>query len=650
MSSITKNQTVWVCRACKEIFDKKGARDHHAKKCGKTVDFQFENKTVTLAADDEQTFHCQCDWALCRKSYKTIRGFQNHIQPTAKWLDTPGQEPATITAAPAQAGPSSAVASSQGQPNETLDEVFTPMVSSPAAEPLEYIEAPLNSPQPVQQGSIAGHVEGLEYHPYLTQLGFAINIKHRFLCCIWCNMGFHPSNVYSHLLDSHKPMHTCYDATKFEAICQQLNIVTLPELKDDVTNLSPLSGLAILDGYKCTICNKASLTREYLEKHVRSSHREWLFPASLKVEACKVQRFNTRGTAERIAFCVDPSKDATSSAVANPQAEVDAFIAAMTPPPPPFTGDQNSRYISPWLLSTRWHTFTEGLQVPFLRSLIAMPKGDEFPVLAACVSEYYNAALDHIEVTDLLVLQRLNTNDPAKGGIENTPLRRHQQADTHTGYNKIIVRLVAMLLRHSDRYPFVLPSSVKDATQNFAQAMDSDDAAKCQDTLHQLLLSLWATYWIPSKENPLPSPTDQFCVLNSLQADGGHAQPKDVTGIFAKLKYSMRLTFLCEIKRQSAANPDIRDDLACNSLEMWFTEKTYSAFHHICTYQHMATAITKSTMSVPRIFWTDRHNWMTMLYQGDRIELVKLQQVFVAMEQEMLDLWENKLTWNSGVR
>ncbi|OCH83592.1 hypothetical protein OBBRIDRAFT_808891, partial [Obba rivulosa] len=133
-------------------------------------------------------------------------------------------------------------------------------------------------------------------------------------------------------------------------------------------------------------------------------------------------------------------------------------------------------------------------------------------------------------------------------------------------------------------------------------------------------------------------------------ADGGHAQPKDVTGVFAKLKYSMRLTFLCEIKRQSAANPDVRDDLACNNLEIWFTEKTYSAFHHICTYQHMATAITKSTMSLPRILWTDRRNWTSMLYQGDRVELGKLQHVFVAMEQEMLDLWENKLTWNSGVR
>jgi hypothetical protein len=74
----------------------------------------------------------------------------------------------------------------------------------------------------------------------------------------------------------------------------------------------------------------------------------------------------------------------------------------------------NSRSISPWLLSTRWHEHVQPYDAIELLQLIKMPSKDEFVDLRNLIMDYLKNAVDLIEHTSELTLQKLNTYDPQK--------------------------------------------------------------------------------------------------------------------------------------------------------------------------------------------------------------------------------------------
>ncbi|KAJ7829792.1 hypothetical protein B0H13DRAFT_2372371 [Mycena leptocephala] len=86
----------------------------------------------------------------------------------------------------------------------------------------------------------------------------------------------------------------------------------------------------------------------------------------------------------------------------------------------------NARMISPWLMRTGWHKLLEPYRAynDELIQLVSAPSEDEFPALHAAVAAYFSEATGLITRTNEVVLQRLNSADPVKDGINNTPLRR----------------------------------------------------------------------------------------------------------------------------------------------------------------------------------------------------------------------------------
>jgi hypothetical protein len=76
--------------------------------------------------------------------------------------------------------------------------------------------------------------------------------------------------------------------------------------------------------------------------------------------------------------------------------------------------DMNSRQISPWLLTTRWHKHIAGYDPRELRQLVANPKRNEFPGLHNAIDHLFKVGLTTMDSCPELVLQRLNTPDPAK--------------------------------------------------------------------------------------------------------------------------------------------------------------------------------------------------------------------------------------------
>ena len=78
------------------------------------------------------------------------------------------------------------------------------------------------------------------------------------------------------------------------------------------------------------------------------------------------------------------------------------------------TPNLDVRNITPWLRITKWHEMIEGHDVSLLRSLVSYPTEDEFPILQKAVLSMLMDASDLIEETTTLILQLLNSPDPAK--------------------------------------------------------------------------------------------------------------------------------------------------------------------------------------------------------------------------------------------
>lgn len=95
---------------------------------------------------------------------------------------------------------------------------------------------------------------------------------------------------------------------------------------------------------------------------------------------------------------------------------------------------------------------------------------------------------------------------------------------------------------------------------------------------------MWTTSW--PKTAHISNPTEAGLALMTLNQDGSFKEPKDITSIIAKLEYCMHLTFLKDIRTHTATQPDTTEAAACDALQPWFTEKTYSTFAHLRSLQH----------------------------------------------------------------
>ena len=208
-----------------------------------------------------------------------------------------------------------------------------------------------------------------------------------------------------------------------------------------------------------------------------------------------------------------------------------------------------------------------------------------------------------------------------------------------------IIALLCLLLRaqNSEEYNLPLPQSVNTHVAKLRTALVEKNNV-CE-AIHGVLCGVWMMKWINMKTdlNLIPCPTERLLALSTLKEDGGHKEPVDVTTELAKLEYCIRLTCLQEIKRRSLLEFGGDENASCDSLSQWFTEKNNSPFDRIRSLQHRASSIAFTTMSMPRIWWTDRIHWKELLYKGDKIRVDQLHDMFSRNERDIIDLWEKKV-------
>lgn len=210
-------------------------------------------------------------------------------------------------------------------------------------------------------------------------------------------------------------------------------------------------------------------------------------------------------------------------------------------------------------------------------------------------------------------------------------------------YSHPTIALLCLLLRLSsqDHYHIPLTPVVDDLLVAFSTALHKEQGVTA--ALHRLLCGLWLTRWHRSSGNHFPCPTERLLILFTLKPDGGHLEPKDITGYLAKFQYCIRLTCLREVLSLSTHQFDGDQLAACESILPWFTEKTTSSFSRIRFLQHYASSVAFKTMGLPNICWVDRTEWKVLLYKGDRIHLNHLRAMFEENRTTIIDIWEKKV-------
>ncbi|OBZ77855.1 hypothetical protein A0H81_01612 [Grifola frondosa] len=350
--------------------------------------------------------------------------------------------------------------------------------------------------------------------------------------------------VRLHMTRSHQEANIHISASKLNDVINDCKVLEkLPQVSEQ-DYLQPIGGLAIYNGLRCHHCKMICGSTGFMKKHHLQLHHHLDMPTSWP--ACKMQHLNN-GPDTRAWFEVHPSGHPAT--LSYEEAIIKKLYLDLEHSKVDHQS-QNTREICPWLLTTKWHVHTEPYMTKELRELVAFPKKDEFPGLSNAVLHYLNAGLALLEGTDSLTLQKLNTEDPLKTGINNTPFHRLQQDDSIKSYGNLVTCLLAMLLRPKQQYQIPLPAILVTHIQKLQQAID--DRSDIEDHIHHVLIDLWMTRWNPSQDNSIPCPSHRFLALNSVQHDGGHADASHNTQPIAKLKFAIRVTFLCQIKKMSA--------------------------------------------------------------------------------------------------
>ncbi|KAI0628493.1 hypothetical protein C8Q77DRAFT_1220921 [Trametes polyzona] len=458
----------------------------------------------------------------------------------------------------------------------------------------------------------------------LATWGVMINRRLKVFICMTCKVVIPPAQLRAHMSRQHKGSRVAVKRDLLDDIVKQENILDgWPEIPTGKP--VEFEGLERKWGIGCPVCPmmfqhvKSGVRHATQEHHLSVSGddlpRDWMQRFSLARGAC-----SGFAVTARYAQLHSPSAD---------------YLIAMrkeldTRPPLP-AADLDPRHISPWHVTTRWLQYLEGKDVRQMRALIEPPKeSDQVFYVIACVRRYMEAAYDLILQSSELCLQILNT-DTQTEDYNHHPFGRHQLDDTLRAYTRLVLQLVCFLLRAQAELD--LPAEVEALVVALRQALNQE-VEEVMAAIHQLLLGLWMREWTPSRVNQFPDPTVRFVIHTQVNADGSLKKPEEVTGVFAKLMYGMRLTFLYECHRRldSPGQPSLV--VSARALRPWFTKGLESTFHTLKSLQHRASSITMSSQNEPDMVWKDKTGFTTLIYMGHEVSLDALRKCQGALEDE----------------
>ncbi len=247
--------------------------------------------------------------------------------------------------------------------------------------------------------------------PELIPYGMCIQPVIRTLICVPCGCALTCKTMAKHLHEAHPNTISRIPTGLSEQIAKRYNIVAnLPEILGPIP---PIDGLPIGQGFvECPHCRKI-YGKDGLRAHTSKEHSGMpkIHPKFLR--HVHVQQLN-RGSHKSYfeVFPTNPPRPTTRNddLISLIRMHRDSTIESYTPE------KLDARVVTPWLLAVQWHEHIQPFSTDQLRELVEMPSnGDPFYGLKEGVLKLFKTAYKIIPETDLLILQRLNTDDPLKG-------------------------------------------------------------------------------------------------------------------------------------------------------------------------------------------------------------------------------------------
>lgn len=248
----------------------------------------------------------------------------------------------------------------------------------------------------------------LMFHEYLHSLGLHIQTRLHVLICTGCETVLLPKSVLRHFSEHH-----CSSQVKIneETI---LNIATQLNLLEEMPNIqSPVlyyQGLTLFqDCFKCLHCpkvfGKKTLPVHYSTDHPRQSRPK--FDQLPPIYAQKLNNGQHKSLFEVFVPWAASVPTSTNKMIEQLRLSRDNLI------PQYFPHTVDSRSLSPWMRYTGWHSYVAPYPTSWLIALVAMPQKDEprLQKIKAAVASIFDSAYNYIDKTNLIVLQRLKTDD-----------------------------------------------------------------------------------------------------------------------------------------------------------------------------------------------------------------------------------------------
>ncbi|KAI0363069.1 hypothetical protein BV20DRAFT_984026, partial [Pilatotrama ljubarskyi] len=276
----------------------------------------------------------------------------------------------------------------------------------------------------------------------LIRWGFLINRRLKCFICLACQAVVLPSSILQHLSRQHSDTRISVDSNLLGRITASEHILHHFPPSPASTPLA-FAGLGHEDGFGCPSCSAVYGSPKAVAGHMLAKHSLPISEKDPSIRAVIMQRFSTTPGARTCFEVKLPQLQLESSQATYLEAlREDLDIRPSLP-----SSEVDHRHISPWHITTRWHSYLDGHNVSEALALIAIPKeGDPLFSLVTSVKSYIQGTYDTIPYTSELCRQILNT-DVLTEDLNHTPFGQHQMEDTLRAYSRLVLQLLCFLLR-----------------------------------------------------------------------------------------------------------------------------------------------------------------------------------------------------------
>ncbi|KAG9317943.1 hypothetical protein JVU11DRAFT_2176 [Chiua virens] len=389
--------------------------------------------------------------------------------------------------------------------------------------------------------------------------------------------------------------------------------------------------------------------REHRQQHRRAEPDEYAQLArgidlrrSQEFHSCLVQSFDRdRCNSLWLPVLPGPSAKETQQKQSFGQILLTSCQSALKSPALPTTSAANRNAVLPFFLQNGSYDLIHSMDPDYILKLIQLPEEGEhgFHVLKLAIGARYRSLCNDIpnvpdQIRTLLVAPR-----PGERGMIGC-FNRPSTKSTISSYALEEVRLLCFVLRCIRRHQYSVggsespvPSpdglSIALTTQQFDSLQALLLALSSQSTptpleLNSLIDAALHSIYMPSNsfhmfDNVFRNPCIVYVVLRSTRAQGGFADPKDITVYYAQIQFGIRLALMAKVQKehcrlQAAGDGQDSEELykqfmeyAQVTIRRWGSEEHISPLAFVRQCMKAMSRLARNAPSRQTVMWNADH-------------------------------------------